>query len=114
MARPPKENGGSINVLMEPGATITGWLIDAEGKPRTGVELGVWLRHKGHTFYGDWAQYFPAPIETNPDGRFRALALLPGYEFRLQGDEGELSLGVAPASGQSIDLGIVKITGKQK
>ena len=112
VARPPKENGGSVSVLMESGVAITGRLIDANGKARGGVELEVWFRHKGNTYYGEWSEYSLGPIKTDGEGRFRVAALLPGYEFRLQGDEGELSLGVAPHSGQTKDLGEVQLKRK--
>src|SRR5207245_2953894 len=41
VAQPPKENGSSVTVRIEPGATVTGRLLDADGKPRAGVELAV-------------------------------------------------------------------------
>src|SRR5262249_21955369 len=47
VAQPLKESGGSVTVRMEAGATATGRLVDADGKPRAGVELGVRFRHKG-------------------------------------------------------------------
>ena len=46
VAQPPKENGGSVTVRMEPGATVTGRLVDADGQPRAGVELEVSFRPK--------------------------------------------------------------------
>jgi hypothetical protein len=114
VARPLKENGGSVTVQMKPGATITGRLVDGAGRPQASVELEVWVRHKGSSFHSDWSDYSPGPIKTDREGRFRAEALLPDYEFRLQGDKDELRLGVAPRSGQTKDLGDVQLKGKKE
>ena len=114
VARPPKENGGSVTVQMEPGATITGRLVDADGKPRAGVDLRVRFRHKGKSLYFDWSDYSPGRVETDSQGRFRVEALLPDYEFRLNSDKGELRLGGAPRSGQTKDLGDVRLTGEKE
>jgi RNA polymerase sigma factor (sigma-70 family) len=65
IARPPKENGGSVTVRMEPGAAVTGRLVDADGKPRAGVELEVAFHPKGK--WGWWEDYSPARVRT--DGR---------------------------------------------
>ena len=41
VAQPPKNRGDSITVQLRPGATVTGRLVDADGRPRPGVELVV-------------------------------------------------------------------------
>jgi hypothetical protein len=106
VARPPKENGGSVTVRMEPGAAVTGRLVDAGGRPQAGVELDLALRPKG---WGGWHDYSPERIKTDRQGRFRIAALLPGYEFRLTGDRGSLPLGSGLRSGQTRDLGDVQL-----
>src|SRR5262249_55164365 len=47
VAQPPKVKGGTLTVRMAPGAAVTGRLVDAAGRPRAGVELGVSFRPKG-------------------------------------------------------------------
>jgi RNA polymerase sigma factor (sigma-70 family) len=106
--QPPKENGASVPVRLEPGATVTGRLIDADGKPRAGVELDVMFRLKGRTGWFEWSEYSPERIKTDGEGRFRIEALLPGYEFRLRGEKGELRLG-GLSPGQTKDLGDVEV-----
>jgi hypothetical protein len=106
IAQSPKENGGSVTVRMEPGATVTGRLVDAEGKPRAGVELELRFRLKKGR---GWDHYPPDSIKTDKEGRFRIETLLPGYEFRLSDNKGELPLGEAPRSGQTKDLGDVRM-----
>ena len=57
----------------------------------------------------NWQPYSPEPIKTDREGRFRIEALLPGYEFRLSDGKGELRLGGALRSGQTKDLGDVRM-----
>ncbi|MCI0458659.1 MAG: carboxypeptidase-like regulatory domain-containing protein [Gemmataceae bacterium] len=106
VAQPPKENGGSVTVQMEPGAAVTGRLVAADGQPRAGVELEVTFRLKG---WKSWLDYPPERIQTDREGRFRIEALLPGYEFRLSDGKGELPIGGALRSGQTKDLGDVQM-----
>jgi protocatechuate 3,4-dioxygenase beta subunit len=106
VAQPAKENGGSVTVRMEPGATVTGRLVDADGRPRAGVELRVWFHPKKGR---DWEYYSPDRIKTDREGRFRIEALFPGSEFRLAGDESELHFGDGLRSGQMKDLGDVQL-----
>src|SRR4029077_5231720 len=80
VAHPPKENGGSITVRLEPGATVTGRLVDADGKPRPGVEMKVRFRPKASL---DRDTFHHQTVLTYRDGRFRIGALLPGYEYQL-------------------------------
>jgi RNA polymerase sigma factor (sigma-70 family) len=105
VVQPPKENGGSVTVRMVPGATVAGRLIDATNQPRAGVELEVLFHPKNGP---GWNSYYPHRIQTDRQGRFRIDLLLPGHEFRLSDDKGKLIFG-APGSGQTKDLGDVKI-----
>jgi RNA polymerase sigma factor (sigma-70 family) len=106
VAQPPKGNGDTITVRMEPGAAITGRLVDAEGKPRAGVKLEVWFRLKEDSGFQAFSR---EGIQTDREGRFRLEALLPGYAFRLYDGKGELDLGSALRSGQTKDLGDVEL-----
>jgi hypothetical protein len=111
VAQPPKENGGSVTVRMEPGAAVTGRLVDADGRPRADVELKVSFRLKGSS---GRHRYSPESIKTDREGRFRLGALLPGYEYRLTEEKGELLFGGGLRSGQTQDLGDVQLKGKQE
>jgi protocatechuate 3,4-dioxygenase beta subunit len=106
VAQPPKENGGSVRVRMEPGAAVTGRLVGADGRPLPDVAVEVRFHPKG---WGSWFDYFPEPIKTDREGRFRIDTLLPGYEFRLKGDKGVVQLGAAPPSRETKDLGDVRM-----
>src|SRR5262249_28023982 len=84
VAQAPKESGGSVTVRLEPGAAVTGRLVDADGKPRAGVELEVFCGLKKDLY---WER-----VQTDREGRFRVGALPPGCEFRLKSDKGDLHL----------------------
>jgi hypothetical protein len=107
VAQMPKENGRSMTVRLEPGAAVTARLVDADGRPRAGVELGVSFHPKGWEFL--WFDYFPRRITTDQQGRFGVAGLWPDYEFRLSDGEGELTFGDTLRSGQTKDLGDVKM-----
>jgi protocatechuate 3,4-dioxygenase beta subunit len=111
VARPPKENGGSVTVRLEPGAAVTGRLVDSERKSRAGVELEVSFRQKG---WESWLDYSAERVKTDREGRFGIAALLPGYEYRLADDTGELPFGSGLHSGQTQDLGDVQLKGKKE
>jgi hypothetical protein len=104
VTQPPQENGGPATVRLEPGATVTGRLVDAGGKPRAGVELELRFRPKR---WGSWFDYTPGPIKTDREGRFRIEAMLPGQEYRLSEGTGELPLGGGLRWGETKDLGDV-------
>jgi protocatechuate 3,4-dioxygenase beta subunit len=107
VVQPPKENGGSVTVRLEPGAAVTGRLVDADGRPQAGVELEVTYRPTG---WKNWFDYAPEPVKTDREGRFRIEALLAGYEFRLSDGKGEVPFGGALRLGQTKDLGDVRMT----
>jgi RNA polymerase sigma factor (sigma-70 family) len=107
VAQFPKENGGSVTVRLEPGSAVTARLVDADGKPRPGVELEVTFQPKG---WGSWFEYSAEPIRTDREGRLRVEALVPDYEFRLSDGKGKLLVVRAPRSGQATDLGDVQMT----
>jgi hypothetical protein len=106
VAQPPKDKDSSVTVRMQPGATVTGRLVDADGQPRPGVELSLTFRPKERAAS---YQYHPERIETDREGRFRVAALLPGYEFTLSDGRGSLHFGGALGSGQTKDLGDVQM-----
>src|SRR5262249_58883394 len=75
-AQPPKKRGDTVTVRLEPGAAVTGRLVDEDGKPRAGVELEVWFRLKEDR---QFQQYSPERSKTDREGRFRLQALLPRF-----------------------------------
>jgi RNA polymerase sigma factor (sigma-70 family) len=107
VAQLPKEKGGSVVVRMTPGVTLTGRLVDAEGKPRAGVELeasslvtGPEDPHMQDLSY--------SRTRTDREGRFRLEAVLPRYLFRLSdGRDAPFFDGVP--EGRTTDLGDVHL-----
>jgi len=111
VARPPKENGGSVTVRLQPGATVTGRLLDAGGKPRAGVGLMVFARPKNES---NWS-LFGQVVTTDGQGQFKLSTLLPGYEFYLSDNtgNGDLHLGDGFRLGETKNLGDVQIKADQ-
>jgi RNA polymerase sigma factor (sigma-70 family) len=105
VAQPPKGPGGAVAVQLGPGGTVTGRAVDAQGKPRAGLPLGVSFRPLERR--APWGPYPHARLETDREGRFRVEGLLPGCEFRLTDGRGEVPLGGSLGPGQTKDLGDV-------
>jgi protocatechuate 3,4-dioxygenase beta subunit len=112
VAQTPNKKGDSITVQLRPGATVTGRLVDADGKPRAGISLSVWSRAEGRQV---WHSYSNEDIKTDRDGRFGVTALLPGRRFRLlevrpAAHDDELILGDGLRPGETKELGDVRMT----
>jgi RNA polymerase sigma factor (sigma-70 family) len=107
VAQTPKNKGDSITVPLQPGATVTGRLLNAEGKPWAGVALYVWVRGGERPV---WHKYTNEEIKTDQNGLFRVTRLLPGRQFRLSADVSELVFGDGLRSGQTKELGDVRMT----
>jgi RNA polymerase sigma factor (sigma-70 family) len=110
----PKENGGPVTVRLGPGAVVTGRLVDADGKPRPGVELEPLFGSKDKLSPWPWTRYSPQRIETDREGRFRIEALLPGYEFGVTDGRARVHSGGILHSGQTKDLGDIQIKRQQE
>jgi hypothetical protein len=105
VVQPPKENGGAVTVRLGPGAAAAGRLVDADGKPRPGVELELTF----HTKDGVAAPGSPQRVMTDREGRFRVGALLPNYEYHLSDRKGWSPVGEGLRAGQTKDLGDVQM-----
>jgi RNA polymerase sigma factor (sigma-70 family) len=102
----PKDTGKPVTVRLLPGATVTGRLVDADGRPRATVELDLSIRTRS----GEWGAFsLPNKIKTDRDGRFRIDALLPGCRFELYDPQGNFEFGDGLRSGKTKDLGDVQL-----
>ncbi len=111
LAQTPQNAGHSITVQLQLGATVSGRLLDAEGRPRADVELELSFRSKERQV---WHRYSTHDIKTDRDGRFSVQGLLPGRNFRLSDDGRELNFGDGLRSGYTKDLGDVRLTAGKK
>jgi len=106
-------NGGERTVTLRPCATVTGQVLDAEGKPVSG---GVEIR----LVVADGKQYGLLDEPFDPNGRFRIDTLVPGAKYTLQAKDRllysttmgperfkpfELIRGLTAEPGQVVDLG---------
>ncbi len=109
VVRPSKENGGKVTVELEPGAGVTGRLVDADGQPRAGVELEPLFGVKEVDLGWPWSGYPVGRIKTDREGRFRIEGLLPDHKFGLSDRKGGVYSGDTLRSGQTRDLGDVRM-----
>jgi hypothetical protein len=75
----PQQDG--LTVRLQPAATLTGRLVDPDGKPLAGAYLSPklsWWSAKE----GDWAT-LSQPSSTDKEGRFRIEGLLPGAKYNV-------------------------------
>jgi hypothetical protein len=107
VGHPPKENGGTITVRMEPGAAVTGRLVEADGTPRAGVESRVSFSLNEEPLWNESS--LPDSLKTDRDGRFRLDALVPGFDYYLNADHRGIRFGSGLKAGEIKDLGDVRM-----
>jgi RNA polymerase sigma factor (sigma-70 family) len=104
---------GPVTIKLEPCGTLTGRLVDDEGRPRPGAQMTC-----DGIFIGDDSRFekgsLPAPIKTDEDGRFRTSGLVPGLKYSLRVWKGRMITGeavkdVVAAPGEVKDLGDVRV-----
>jgi RNA polymerase sigma factor (sigma-70 family) len=103
---PPQDLSQTVTVRLRPGATATGRLVDADGRPRANVSLNLSIRARGDSWEGYSLR--DRPIRTDADGRFRLDTLLPGYQFELYDLRGGYHFGDGLRPGATKDLGDVQ------
>jgi RNA polymerase sigma factor (sigma-70 family) len=116
IGHPPAKQGESITVKLEPGAVVTGRLVDADGQPVAGDEMSLFRHNEGGLMHPDQLGYFRETIQTDAQGRFRIDALVPGFRYILiskqttgaSGFSRTMLLGDALKSRETRDLGDVR------
>jgi BlaR1 peptidase M56 len=106
------DGSGPVTVKLERCGTLTGRLIDDNGRPRTGVFIssdrpfneGESRFEKGSLSHG---------TRTDPDGRFRLTGLVPGMKYSLNAWRDEMIFGlpvkdVITRAGEIRDVGEIK------
>jgi hypothetical protein len=71
-----------VRLVLRPTGTVTGRLVDEDGKPRPDVDLAVMQRYM--TRGDDNGSERIGPVTTGPDGRFRITGLVPGLTYGVQ------------------------------
>ncbi len=102
---------GPIEVKLVPWGTLTGRLLDANGQPRPGVELGSPDNQNRRVEEGPGS--LPDHVKTDADGRFLAEGLAPGlkYDFHVLGNGGffgAITKDLTIKPGETRNLGDVK------
>jgi len=70
---------GSLVVRLRPWGTVSGRLIDRDGRPRPGVRLS----YQGPRFSNWSTRFFPRDVMTDGQGQFSFEGLVPGREYIL-------------------------------
>jgi RNA polymerase sigma factor (sigma-70 family) len=104
---PPGDARKLVTVRLQPGASVTGRLVDAAGRPRAGVELDLSVRARAGAWWDGYS--LPGKIKTGTDGRFRIDSLLPGDRFELHDPQSDFEFGDGLRSGKTKDLGDVRL-----
>jgi RNA polymerase sigma factor (sigma-70 family) len=111
------DEAGPLTVRLQPSGTVTGRILDEDGRPRSGLTLtnlgGIYpeppadraILPIGNTSMG---------IPVDRDGRFRVEGLVPGLKYGAGAVGGSMGLGevfrdLTVAPGEFKDLGDVKI-----
>ena len=68
-----------ISITLQPAGTVTGRLVDEEGRPRPNVPFVVMQDLKTTRF-----ERFSVQPPTGPDGRFRISGLVPGVSYNVE------------------------------
>jgi RNA polymerase sigma factor (sigma-70 family) len=99
-----------LTVTLRPWGTLTGRVVDDEGRPRKGVALRVVGRSPSGEGFGPFSG-FDETVPVGDDGRFRADGIVPGLEYGgslLQAGElfeGSVFSGLLLGPGEARDLG---------
>jgi hypothetical protein len=115
---------GVVTVRLEPWATLTGWILDEDGRPATGARINLGFIHS--TFFVPvtwWVSPQGEVVKTDRHGRFRAEALVAGMKMHMSVSsdrmvflplagtpDGQKELTVRP--GETRDLGDLKVKGQ--
>ena len=92
------DEAGAIAVRLQPLSSLTGRVLDADGRPWAGVHVEAMLDGKGDNgarlpvqlfiTTGTWAAHLEGKATTDADGKFRLDGLLPGLKYTLLASEG--------------------------
>jgi RNA polymerase sigma factor (sigma-70 family) len=103
---PPRNKTEPVTVRMQPGASVTGRLVDEGGRPRPGVTFQVTFRQPSSD---SWISHLPREATTDKEGRFRLDTLLPGCRVEVRDSKGSFEFDAAAKPGEAKDLGDVRL-----
>jgi RNA polymerase sigma factor (sigma-70 family) len=69
-----------VTVRLQPGAVLTGRLLDEDGKPLAGISVSIGYQANG-VFWLVKEVFGDNTVKTDADGRFRVEGIFPGLEF---------------------------------
>jgi RNA polymerase sigma factor (sigma-70 family) len=111
---------GPLAVRLQPLSTVTGRVVDADGRPRAGVKVkaSLFIPQDDRDDlplellleYPSWGKLLNRETTTDTEGRFRLEGLVPGlrYEHKMDGDKPRTQMLAPPGPGSTKDLGDLK------
>jgi hypothetical protein len=122
---PERKLGGTLTVRgdeaqppvakLAAAAAVTGRVLDAEGQPVAGAEVGTSYPDRAASELDRFLRQQREPVRTDKDGRFRLEGIVPGLKFGLSIRKGQTFLVGKPRvghkqaeSGQTLELGEIK------
>jgi protocatechuate 3,4-dioxygenase beta subunit len=111
------DEAGPVTVRLEAPGSITGRVVDGEGRPVPGLRVTVHYREDAPRALADTFRPKDDPVKTDADGRFRLDGLFPGLPFSVGLRKGERFLDTGKrfgelrvGSGAAVDLGEIRVT----
>jgi RNA polymerase sigma factor (sigma-70 family) len=112
----------SLQVRLEPLGAVTGRILDAEGRPRVGLQVHAPINEKQPNlvrtlflFEIGLKQHHLDPLaRTDADGKFRLDALMPGLKYTLLVGEEESKPGTRIVKDLTVESGKIKDFGDLK
>jgi protocatechuate 3,4-dioxygenase beta subunit len=115
------DEAGPLQVQLQPLSGFSGRVLDADGRPWSGLEVRATLSRRAEDFArlpvqllvgGGWAKELETQTRTDAGGKFRLDGLLPGLKYTLTVSDGDAERPVfqrdevsPPEAGRSEDLG---------
>ncbi len=85
---------------LAPVGSVTGRLLDSDGQPIAGADVGLSYRSQAASDLDRQMQQLRSPVRTDADGRFRLENVVPGQKFWLSIRKGQTFLAGKPRIGE--------------
>ncbi|WP_435011013.1 sigma-70 family RNA polymerase sigma factor [Tundrisphaera lichenicola] len=119
VVKPDEE--GPLTIKLQPCGTLTGRLVDDDGRPQADVPMNSYRPYFGGDSRFDQG-VLRTPLKTDKEGRFEAAGLVPGLKYNLSVRKGappmtmrvDVARDLVTSPGESKDLGDITSLPPQK
>ena len=101
------DTAGPLTIKLQPCGSVSGRVVDADGRPVAGARVWVWGQGMGPRISMTGGEQW---LATDKDGRFRAEGLVPGQWYQVGDPAGRpgLSARLSVESGEHKDVGDIE------